>query len=82
MFLLKKGRVKQKTIIIQFNILPSMFSQAYTLQITNLQGQPVMPAQTLYAGNNAVYLPNLPAGMYFVTLTSGKQVQTLRWVVQ
>ncbi|HRK29049.1 MAG TPA: kelch repeat-containing protein [Chitinophagales bacterium] len=57
-------------------------AQAYTLQITNLQGQPVMPAQTLYAGNNAVYLPSLPTGMYFVTLTSGKQVQTLRWVVQ
>jgi len=61
LFLLKKGRVKQRTIIIQFNILPSMFSQAYTLQITNLQGQPIMPDQTLYSGNNPVNLPQLPA---------------------
>ncbi len=51
------------------------------LRITDAQGRLVLAKAALKAGSFPLALPQVPDGIYFVTLISGKTSQTLKWVV-
>lgn len=51
------------------------------LRITDAQGRWVLAKAALNAGSFPFALPQVPDGIYFVTLISGKTSQTLKWAV-
>jgi hypothetical protein len=55
--------------------------QTLDLRIVNAQGELVLANAEITANGSLLTLPQASAGVYYVTLSTGKTSQTLRWVV-